>query len=93
MYVKLVILVGTYPVGARVSRDVPVGSKVGIGFGVPGETGRPSGNLPKYSLNKVIISLLQSHALIASAITKRDFSISSRYFLRAAMVVAAEVSM
>jgi hypothetical protein len=38
------------------------------------------------------ISLLHSHALIASAIIKRDFSISSNCFLKAAIIVAADVS-
>jgi hypothetical protein len=72
IYVKLLIVAGINPVGDLVSLAVPiVGIVLGSAIGV---TGIPSGSFPKCFSNKDSISLLHSHALIASAIIKRDFS-------------------
>jgi len=69
---------GDNPVGDLSSLAIPIedGWVAWVGL-----RGTAVGRVPILSLRVLMISLLQSHALMASAIIRRDLCISSKSFL------------
>jgi hypothetical protein len=73
-----VTIAGDNPVGDLSSLAIPVGEG---NFAWVGLIGAAVGRAPIRSLIILMISLLHSHALMASAIIRRDLCISSKSFL------------